>query len=60
MPAVIGNAVLFVDGVAVASREAGELVVRSTLPTGARVDPDLTYQPPPRREAVAAQAALPL
>ncbi|HEY4240039.1 MAG TPA: DEAD/DEAH box helicase [Kofleriaceae bacterium] len=60
VPAVVGNAVLYLDGVAIASLEAGEVVVRSPLPPGARVDSDLTYHPPPRPPEVAAQAALPL
>jgi ATP-dependent Lhr-like helicase len=60
VPAVIGNAVLYRDGVAVASLEAGAVVVRTTLEPGARIDDDLTYHAPPRRSAPPAQAALPL
>ena len=60
VPAVVGNAVLFVDGQAVASVEAGQLVMRAPLPPGARVDDDLTYHPPPRPTQTAQQAALPL
>ncbi|MEZ4366559.1 MAG: DEAD/DEAH box helicase [Kofleriaceae bacterium] len=48
VPAVLGNAVLLVDGVVVASREAGAVVRRGGLAPGARVDDDLTYHPPPR------------
>ena len=47
VPAVIGNAVLIVDGVVVASREAGRMVPRPELPTGAVVDDDLAYTSPP-------------
>jgi ATP-dependent helicase Lhr and Lhr-like helicase len=60
VPAVLGNAVLYKDGVAIASLEAGELVVRDCLEPGARVDDDLVYHPPPRRDEPAPQAALPL
>ena len=60
VPAVVGNAVLFLDGHAVASVEAGQLVLRAPLPPGARVDEDLVYIPPPRPVQIAPQAALPL
>ena len=60
VPAVLGNAVLYVDGQAVASLEAGELVMRAALPPGARVDADLAYHPPPRAAFALSQAALPL
>ena len=46
VPAVVGNAVLYVDGVAVASLEAGAVVLRAELPPGAEVDAELGYQPP--------------
>ncbi len=46
VPAVVGNAVLYVDGVAVASLEAGAVVLRAELPLGALVDAELGYQPP--------------
>ncbi len=59
VPAVIGNAILYVDGVAVASLEAGQVVPRATLTGGARVDDELAYHPPPRPVAPVAQAALP-
>jgi hypothetical protein len=52
--------VLYVDGHAVASLEAGTVVRREPLPNGARVDDDLTYHPPPRPVVSAQQAALPL
>jgi ATP-dependent Lhr-like helicase len=58
--AILGNAVLYVDGHAVASLEAGKLVLRAPLPPGARIDDDLTYHPPPRPAPIATQAALPL
>ncbi|HEV7555567.1 MAG TPA: DEAD/DEAH box helicase, partial [Kofleriaceae bacterium] len=60
VPAVVGNAVLYVDGHAVASLEAGELVRRALPPQGGRIDDDLTYHPPPRPIVVVQQAALPL
>ncbi|MFN0246922.1 MAG: DEAD/DEAH box helicase [Kofleriaceae bacterium] len=60
VPAVVGNAVLFLDGHAVASVEAGQLVLRAPLPPGARVDEDLVYLPPLRPVQIAPQAALPL
>ena len=60
VPAVLGNAVLYKDGVAVASLEAGEVVVRERLEPGARVDDDLVYHAPPRRDEPTPQAALPL
>jgi hypothetical protein len=57
---VVGNAILYVDGQAVASLEGGQLVLRAPLPDGGTVDPDLTYRPPPRPPAPAAQVALAL
>jgi ATP-dependent Lhr-like helicase len=60
VPAILGNAVLYVDGQPVASLEAGELVMRAAIPPGASVDADLTYHPPPRPATAATQAALPL
>jgi len=60
VPAIVGNLVLYVDGHAVASLEAGQVVPRAALPAGARIDDDLTYHPPPRPAQVAMQAALPL
>ncbi|MGE3546734.1 MAG: helicase-related protein, partial [Kofleriaceae bacterium] len=60
VPSIVGNAVLFVDGHAVASVEAGQLVRRAPIAPGARIDDDLTYHPPPRPVQPAPQAALPL
>jgi hypothetical protein len=60
VPAILGNAVLYLDGQSIASLEAGELVMRGAIPPGAHVDQDLTYHPPPRPVASAPQAALPL
>ncbi len=60
MPAVVGNAVLYVDGQVVASLEAGQLVPRAPISSGARIDADLTYHPPPRPVVSAAQPSLPL
>jgi ATP-dependent Lhr-like helicase len=60
VPAIVGNMVLYVDGHAVASLEAGQVVPRAPIPPGARIDDDLTYHPPPRPAQVAWQVALPL
>ncbi|MEO6771968.1 MAG: helicase-related protein, partial [Kofleriaceae bacterium] len=60
VPAVLGNAVLLLDGQPIASLEAGELVPRAPLPPGASIDDDLTYHAPPRPAPLPAQAALPL
>ncbi len=62
VPAVMGNAVLYLDGVAVASLEGGQVVLRGALPPGATVEADLSYRPPPRLSHAVpqAQAALPL
>jgi ATP-dependent helicase Lhr and Lhr-like helicase len=60
VPAIVGNAILYVDGHAVASLEAGELVRRAPIAPGASVSDDLIYHPPPRAIVTAAQAALPL
>ncbi|MGE3458461.1 MAG: hypothetical protein AB7O24_25310, partial [Kofleriaceae bacterium] len=60
VPSIVGNAVLFVDGHAVASVEAGQLVRRAPITPGARIDDDLTYHPPPRPVQPVSQAALPL
>ena len=59
VPSIVGNAVLYVDGQAVASLEAGQLVRRAPIPQGARIDDDLTYHPPPPAVHSATQAALP-
>ncbi|HPH66859.1 MAG TPA: DEAD/DEAH box helicase [Kofleriaceae bacterium] len=60
VPAVVGNAVLYVDGVAVASLEAGVVVPRPELPDGATVDGELTYQPPARATVLAPASQLSL
>jgi ATP-dependent Lhr-like helicase len=60
VPAVVGNAVLYKDGVAIASLEAGAVVVRERLEPGAHVDDDLVYHAPPRRDEPAPQITLPL
>ncbi len=62
VPAVLGNAVLYRDGVPIASLESGEVVVRVNLEPGASVDEDLIYHPPPRPlgNAPQPQVALPL
>ena len=59
-PPIVGNAVLYLDGHAVASLEAGELVPRAPISAGARIDDDLTYHPPPRPAAPSSQPSLPL
>ena len=55
--AVLGNAILYRDGVPIASIEAAQLVIRTPLPTGARVGDDLIFHPPPAppREELSAQ-----
>jgi ATP-dependent helicase Lhr and Lhr-like helicase len=61
VPAIVGNAILYVDGHAVASLEAGELVRRAPIAPGASISDELVYHPPPRAAiAAAVQAALPL
>ena len=60
VPAILGNAVLFLDGQPIASLEAGALVARHPVPPGATIDDDLTYHAPPRSSTGAFQAALPL
>jgi ATP-dependent Lhr-like helicase len=60
VPAIVGNAVLYVDGHPVASLEGGQLVMRAPIAPGARIDDDLTYHSPPRPIEAASQAALPL
>jgi ATP-dependent helicase Lhr and Lhr-like helicase len=62
VPAVLGNAVLFRDGVPIASLESGEVVVRANLEPGAHVDGDLVYHAPPRPLGITAQpqVSLPL
>ncbi len=47
VPAIVGNAVLFLDGQPVASLEAGELVHRAPIPAGARAS--TTTSPTTRR-----------
>ena len=59
VPAVIGNAVLYRNGVPLASIEAGEVMPRSHLEEGARVDEDLVYHPPPPAVRASAQVSLP-
>jgi hypothetical protein len=60
VPAIVGNAVLYLDGQPVASLEGGEVVFRAPIPQGARIDEHLMYHPPPRPVVAASQAALPL
>jgi len=60
VPAVIGNAVLYRNGVALASLEGGQLVMRERLEPGEIVDPDLAYHPPVRIDLRDYQTALPL
>jgi ATP-dependent Lhr-like helicase len=59
VPAVVGNAVLYRDGVPLASLEAGEVIMRTRLDDGSRVDEELGYHPPPQRERAKAQIHLP-
>jgi ATP-dependent Lhr-like helicase len=60
VPAVIGNAVLYRNGIPLASLEGGQLVLRDQLETGEAVDPDLAYHPPVRVDLREFQTALPL
>jgi ATP-dependent helicase Lhr and Lhr-like helicase len=60
LPAVLGNAVLYKNGVPLASLEAGEVTIRARLEAGETVDPDLAYHPPPRLDLASFQVALPL
>ena len=60
VPAVLGNAVLYRDGVPIASLESGEVVIRVNLEPGASVDENLIYHAPPRRNAPQPQVSLPL
>jgi ATP-dependent Lhr-like helicase len=63
VPAVLGNSILYRNGVPLASLEAGAVVERQDLPAGARVDSDLAYHPPPRPRSdnrPAPQMGLPL
>jgi ATP-dependent Lhr-like helicase len=48
VPAVIGNQILFRDGVPIASIEAGKLVLRAELTRGETVTEDLEYRAPSR------------
>jgi hypothetical protein len=60
VPAVIGNAILYRNGVPIAALEAGVVTVRAELDDGAIVDDDLCYQAPPRRaQPASVQVALP-
>lgn len=45
--AVIGNAILFRNGVPIASLESGEMKLRCELEPGERVDDELVYHAPP-------------
>ena len=60
VPAVIGNAVLYRNGVPLASVEAGQLVQRDRLEDGEEVEPDLTYHAPIQLPVEPLQTALPL
>jgi hypothetical protein len=57
---VIGNAVLYRNGVPLATLEAGHLTLRDPLHDGEHVDPDLTYHPPIQLPLDSFQPALPL
>jgi ATP-dependent helicase Lhr and Lhr-like helicase len=45
--ALVGNAILLLDGVAIASLESGKVILRPELPPGASVDADFNYVPAP-------------
>ena len=59
IPAVLGNAVLYRNGVPIAAIEAGTMTVRAELPDGAHVDANLVYRPPPQSEPEPSQVSLP-
>lgn len=44
---VLGNAILYRNGLPLASLKAGEVVELQALPAGARVESNLVYHPPP-------------
>jgi len=48
--AVVGNAILYRNGVPIAALEAGEMQLRCELEPGERVDEELVYHAPPRAE----------
>jgi len=50
VPAVLDNAVLYRDGIPIASLEGGELQLRVTLEDGARIDGALIYHAPRRAQ----------
>jgi ATP-dependent Lhr-like helicase len=56
VPAVIGNSVLYIDGIAIAAIVAGELQTLRPLENGASVDRELNYLPP---ETPRSQSRLP-
>ncbi|MCX5745385.1 MAG: DEAD/DEAH box helicase [Proteobacteria bacterium] len=58
--ATVGNAVLYLDGHAIATLEAGEVVLREALAPGAYVDKELHYHAPPRPSVEPPQVALAL
>ena len=58
VPSIVGNAVLYKDGVAIASLEGGEVRVRAELEPGATVTEELAYVPPPKKVAAPAQVTL--
>jgi ATP-dependent Lhr-like helicase len=60
LPAVIGNAVLYRNGVPLATLDAGEVALRDRLEPGEAVEPDLAYRPPLRIDLGAFQPPLPL
>lgn len=60
VPALLGNKILYRDGVAIASIESGELVIRHTLEEGAQVDQELRYHAPLDSTRSPAQVQLPI
>jgi len=58
VPAIVGNAVLYKDGVAIASLEGGEVRPRAELEPGAHFSDDLVYVPPAKKPPAPAQVTL--
>jgi len=54
VPAIIGNAILYRNGVPIASLESGEMKLRQELQTGERVDEELVYHAPAAPKPAAA------
>lgn len=60
VPAVIGNAILYRNGVPTASVESGEMKLCGELEPGERVDEDLVYHGSPAAKAARVTTLRPL